>query len=122
MRWDPYEFEMLVAKFLRNGVAVAGALLFIGWISQLSFTVDTFAKFHEYHELRLVPALNGSMERNEWGLLISYFGLFVLISLPLLRVLMTLVVFLKNRDFILAAVSAVVLLGLIVSVTLGFEI
>lgn len=122
MEDDVYVFELFIAKFLRYGVIVAGALMSIGWLSQLSFTVDTFAKFHEYHELRLVPAITALIQEGRWGILTSYLGMFVLICLPLLRVLMTFAVFIKKRDYILAAVSAVVLFGLLLSVTLGFEI
>ena len=122
MERDVYALELFIAKFLRYGVIVAGLLMSIGWLSQLSFTTNTFAQFHQYHELRLTDALRGIIESKLWGLLVTYIGMFVLISLPLLRVLMTLAVFIKKRDYILAGVSALVLFGLLLSVTLGFEI
>jgi uncharacterized membrane protein len=45
-----------------------------------------------------------------------------LICLPVLRVMMTLLVFVKKKDYALAVVSGVVLAGLFLSLLLGFEI
>lgn len=122
MERDVYSLELFIAKFLRYGILVAGFLMSVGWLSRLSFAADTFAAFHEYHALRLTDALREIIDAKQWGLLISYAGMFVLICLPLVRVLMTFAVFVKKRDYILAAVSALVLFGLLLSVTLGFEI
>jgi uncharacterized membrane protein len=46
----------------------------------------------------------------------------VLISLPVLRVLLTSILFLKMGDKILAAIAASVLLVLVLSFALGFEL
>lgn len=122
MKTDIYSLELFISKFLRYGVLLAGLLMLVGWMSHLSFTADTFAQFHEYQEQRLLATLSALYKAGEWGMLTSYFGMFVLILLPVLRVFMTLAVFVKQRDFILAGVSALVLFGLLLSVTLGFEI
>jgi uncharacterized membrane protein len=119
---DVFALELFIAKFLRVGVAVAGLLMLTGWLSQLSFSSDVFARFQEYHELRLVPQISLLWQAREWGRLVSYLGMFVLICLPVVRVLLTLLVFLKKRDFLLAMVSALVLFGLVLSAVLGFEI
>ncbi|CAN5424929.1 hypothetical protein BH10BDE1_BH10BDE1_04490 [soil metagenome] len=119
---EVYSLELFIAKFLRYGVLVAGALMLFGWMSEISFKTDTFSHFATYHDVRLFPTLRALIETSRWGLLTAYAGMFVLISLPLLRVLMTLVVFLKKKDYALAAVSTLVLAGLFLSLLLGFEI
>ncbi len=122
MKHDIHALELFIARFLRYGVMIAGALMLVGWISQISFSNDTFAQFHVYREMRLVPTLIQLFHAREWGLLTSYLGMFVLLCLPVIRVLMTFAVFIKKRDYALACVSALVLFGLLLSVTLGLEI
>jgi uncharacterized membrane protein len=122
MEDEVYSLELFIAKFLRYGVLLAGALMLFGWMSEISFTADTFAHFSKYHDVRLVPMLQSLFEAKRWGLLVSYAGLFVLICLPVLRVMMTLLVFVKKKDYALAVVSGVVLAGLFLSLLLGFEI
>ncbi len=122
MKHDIQALELFIARFLRYGVLIAGALMLVGWISQISFRTDTFAQFQVYKEMRLAPTLLQLYDAREWGVLTSYLGMFVLICLPVLRVIMTLAMFLKKRDYALAGVSALVLFGLLLSVTLGLEI
>lgn len=119
---DVYSLELFIAKLLRYGVLLAGLLMLIGWASQLSFSHDVFAPFHVYKEVRLYEALEQATALKQWGALTAYAGLIVLVSLPLIRVLMTLLVFLKKKDFALAAISGLVLAGLALSIVLGFEI
>lgn len=119
---EAYTLEIFIAKFLRYGVLAAGVLMLVGWLSQINFAGDTFAAFRVYQETRLTEHLRVAIENRNIGLLISYAGLFLLILLPFSRVLMTFAVFVKKRDYILAAVSALVLLGLCLSFALGFEI
>jgi uncharacterized membrane protein len=122
METDVDSLELFIANFLRYGVLFAGALMFIGWMSEISFSTDTFARFSNYEDVRLVASLHRLFELKRWGLLTSYAGMLALISLPVLRVLMTLVVFAKKRDRAMAILSGLVLAGLALSVVLGFEI
>jgi uncharacterized membrane protein len=122
MEDDVYSLELFIAKFLRYGVMFAGTLMLIGWMSEISFTKDTFAQFATYHDERLWVTLQSLVQSGRWGLLTAYAGMFSLIALPLLRVLMTLLVFIKKKDYALAVVSTLVLAGLFLSLLLGFEI
>ncbi len=122
MEKDVYALELFIARFLRYGVLIAGALMLAGWLAELSFSVNTFEHFRVYHETRLHDALLGAWTDGRWGLLTSYLGMFVLISLPLMRVLMTFAVFVKKRDYALAGISAVVIFSLALSLALGFEV
>lgn len=120
------DLEIFIAKLLRVGVILAGALMIVGWISQIDLSQlsinEKFASLSNYHQVSLMASLAHHFERHEWGVLICYAGMAVLISLPFLRVLMTMAVFAKNRDWILTGLSAAVVIGLLVSVSLGFEI
>ncbi len=122
MEKDIYQLELFIAKFLRYGVVLAGILMLVGWLTQIDFAVDAFEPFRVYHDAPLFQTLTAYWEAGRWGLITAYAGMFVLISLPLFRVLMTLVVFMKKHDYALAAVSALVLLGLALSLALGFKV
>ncbi len=122
MEKDVYVLELFIARFLRYGVLLAGGLLVVGWLSQINFSQDTFAQFQVYHETRLLDLIREVWSERRWGLLTSYVGLLVLISLPMIRVLMTFAVFLRKRDYALAFISMIVIFGLTLSVVLGFQL
>lgn len=117
-----FSLELFIAKFLRYGVFFAAALLFIGWMLQIDFQHDTFASFSTYKNIPLHQALTDLIAAKSYGLLISYLGLAVLISLPVLRVMLTAIAFVFERDFLLAAIAGVVLCGLLYSFVLGYKI
>lgn len=116
------ELELKISKMLRFGVIAAGILLFIGWMSTLQVSENPFKEFAEYQPQSLTLQLHKVLAEHHWGLLIAYFGLVVLISLPFLRVLMTAVLFSKQREKVLALISCVVMLALIISMCLGLDI
>jgi uncharacterized membrane protein len=117
-----FNLELFIAKFLRYGVLAAGLLLFAGWMSQINFHQNIFVNFETYHYAPLVPTLKALLANQNWGLLIAYVGLIALIALPITRVALVAVVFLIERDFLLAGCAIVVLFGLALSFVLGFEI
>ncbi len=117
-----FSLELFIAKFLRYGVLFAATLLFIGWMLQIDFQHDTFAAFSTYKNAPLNQTLANLMAAKSYGLLVSYLGLVVLISLPILRVMLTAVAFVFERDYLLAAIAGVVLCGLLYSFVLGYKI
>ncbi len=140
--------EIGVARFLRVGVFVAGTLLLLGWILLFhgsdapplgepmpgpgglgatdglgaSNTPGLFADFAQYVPLTLVDGFRGALASGRWGALIAYTGLGALIALPFLRVLATGIIFLKRREGIMAALAFTVMLALVASLVLGWEI
>ncbi len=117
-----FSLELFIAKFLRYGVLLAGLLLFVGWMMQIDFQHNTFAAFSQYRPNPLSNALHVAFAEGRWGLLIAYAGLGVLISLPIIRVALTALVFLSEKDYALAACAGLVLIGLATSFALGFTI
>ena len=113
--------ELKISKFLRVGVLVAAAFMFVGWMMQFKLTANPFFNFSTYDQIPFVDMIQHHIMRKNYGALISYTGLIVLISLPLIRVALTGFLFLKQKEFILAGVAFLVLFGLIISFVFGFE-
>ncbi|MBC7421710.1 MAG: DUF1634 domain-containing protein [Bdellovibrio sp.] len=122
MNNDLIQLELFIAKLLRKGVIVAGALILIGWIFSVKFGQNIYEKFHTYQEISLKHSLSALWLAKSWSYLISYAGLIVLISLPILRVIATGFIFLKQRNYPLLLLVLAVLSGLILSIALGFAI
>lgn len=114
--------ELRISLLLRWGVLLAGAFMLIGWITLLDFSQNPLAEFHEYKGEGLKQSLQTALDNGQWGLLVAYLGLALLISLPLLRVLMTAVLFVKQKERVLAAIAFVVFATLILSFSLGIEL
>lgn len=114
--------ELKIANFLRFGVVIAGILMFVGWMAQFKISANPFFNFETYDHIPMKDLLSFHLKQKNWGMLISYMGLVALISLPVIRVILTAILFLRQKDFILALVAIVVLVGLIISMTLGIEI
>lgn len=114
--------ELRISKFLRLGVLVAGFFMLIGWISQSINQPDSLLALKTYHSSTLSETLSNAWTTSSWGVLISYLGLAILISLPITRVFLTAVLFLKQKEYLLAGIAAFVLVALIVSFSLGIEL
>lgn len=114
--------ELRISKFLRLGVLVAGLFMLIGWISQSINQPDSLVALKTYHSSTLSETLSNAWTTSSWGVLISYLGLAILISLPITRVFLTAVLFLKQKEYLLAGIAAFVLVALIVSFSLGIEL
>jgi len=83
MTKDPsLRLELRISWLLRWGVFLAGALLFTGWMTFLDFSQNPLAKFQEYKNESLQQSLRSALVSGDWGLLIAYLGLALLISLP----------------------------------------
>lgn len=114
--------ELKISKFLRVGVLVAGGFLAAGWLLQIQFTENPFLAFAHYQSVSLAESLQTAAQERNFPQLISYMGLFVLIALPVTRVFLTAVLFLRRREFAMAFIAAFVLLVLAVSMMLGWEL
>ena len=116
------DLELKISKFLRAGVIIAGIFLSIGWMSLLYYNGSTFETLKIYHEAPLMGALGAALDAHSWTIIIAYLGLVILISLPILRVFLTAIIFVKQKEYLLAGIAGFVLITLIVSFTLGIEL
>ncbi len=110
--------EFKIAKFLRAGVLVAGVFIFIGWMSEFSMTENPFNKFSTYQKVSFFNvAINGG-----WSVILSYAGLFILISLPIIRVMLTGFLFFRQKEKAMGTMAFVVLALLLISFVFGIEV
>lgn len=113
--------ELKISKFLRYGVIFSGIVILIGWIMMFK-SANSFYTFKFYDKLPLTEVIPFYIYRERWGILVAYVGLIILISLPIIRVLLTLVLFIKQKEYILSVVAGCVCLALILSLFLGIEL
>ena len=113
--------ELRIAKLLRIGVLISAILMLAGFIMQFKFAGNTLFNFTIYDEISLADLLEFNFRKKNWAPLISYSGLIVLISLPLIRVLLTIYLFIRQKEFPLAIIAFLVFIGLIISMSLGIE-
>lgn len=111
--------ELKISIFLRYGVLLAGALMAIGWLGGVSFSGNPFEAFQVYGHDRFQVQLARIIENREYFAIISYIGLVTLISLPILRVALTAVLFFKQREYLLSGIAVFVLIALAASFQLG---
>ena len=121
--------ELRISRFLRAGVVTSGIFMLFGWLGNYlihftdSKTSDVFETLREYRLHPLIDQLmNHAARPFDMGsvfLFSSYIGLFILISLPIIRVLLTSVLLFKNREHTLAWIAVFVLVALIGSFYLG---
>jgi uncharacterized membrane protein len=114
--------EWAVARMLRVGVILSGVMMFVGWMTFMNFHENPLLQFHEYQNLRLITALTQAWQTGNWGLILSYAGLALLVSLPVIRVFMTAILFTKQGQKTLAGLAYFVFFILIVSLTLGIDL
>lgn len=114
--------EIKTSKFLRAGVIVAGILIAIGWIGNWNFSTDPLFNFKTYDQIPLFDILQLHLRNGDWSVLTCYLGLATLISLPLIRVFLTMILFIKQKEIVLATISFAVLLGLVISMALGIDL
>lgn len=113
--------ELKISKFLRFGVILAGALILLGWVLNFKGGTTPFAAFEIYQQIPFQDLLSHYINEKNWGGLIALGGLISLISLPIIRVLLTAGLFIKQKEYALALIASLVLLGLTTGFFLGVE-
>ncbi|WP_413584319.1 DUF1634 domain-containing protein [Bdellovibrio sp. HCB274] len=117
-----HDLELRISKMLRSGVYVAGMLMTIGWLWGWFKHGDTLSSFSRYESKSLYETLNWAVITHDQPLIIGFAGLAVLVSLPIIRVFLTGVLFIKQKDYILAVMAFAVFTCLIASFLLGIEL
>ena len=114
--------ELKIAWFLRIGVIAAGVILLSGWLTKFKLNGNPFFNFQTYDQIYLTDLIQFHLKNKDWGVLLSYAGLVILILLPFIRVLLTSYLFIRQGEYRLALIAVAVLLGLIISMSLGINI
>ncbi len=114
--------ELKIATFLRGGLLVAGTLILVGWLMGLRWNADPFFNYQIYDVAPLQNILYVYYRNRNWGMLLTYVGLFCLILLPLIRVVLTAWLFFRQGEKHLGFMAIGVFFILLLSMTLGFEL
>ena len=117
-----HDLELTISKLLRIGVMTAGVLLAVGWLWLLFNNGDLLANFSNYEPRSFFETIQWSLINQDKAMLLSLIGLALLVLLPIARVFMTGVLFLKQKDFFLAVMAFAVFACLIGSFMLGIDL
>ncbi len=117
-----YELELLIAKFLRYGVVFCGILIFVGWILNLNWDANPFFIYKDYDPIPFWDLISHYVRIKNIGGLISFAGLAGLVSLPVWRVFLTGILFIKQKERALAVIAFFVFTLLVISFLLGVTV
>ena len=116
------KIEPLISRILRTGVLIVGALLGVSWLWLLAKNGSRLQNFSVYEPQSLVESLHWALVMNDTATLMAFSGLFLLVTLPILRVLLTGILFAKQKEGLLAGLAFLVFVALLGSLFLGLEI
>jgi uncharacterized membrane protein len=117
-----YEMELLIAKFLRYGVGFCGSLILVGWLLNLKWDSNPFFIYKDYDPIPFWELVHHYIRSQNYGALISFVGLAGLVSLPVWRVFLTGVLFIKQKERALAVIAFFVFTLLVISFLLGVTV
>lgn len=118
---DLENLELRIAKVLRIGVVISGLLMLTGFVMQFRWSANALFNFTTYDPIPFIDLLEMNFKWKRIGPLVSYAGLIALISLPLIRVILTTYLFIRQKEYLLALIAFVVFVGLITSMALGIK-
>jgi uncharacterized membrane protein len=109
------EVEIIISKSLQIGVLSSAVVIFIGFLMFLitgnsGYPGDTFPT-------SLLLIFQGVAALKPYAIILT--GLFILILTPVFRVGVSIIVFMKEKDYLYVKITAVVFAILIVSFLLG---
>ncbi|HWU43310.1 MAG TPA: DUF1634 domain-containing protein [Bdellovibrio sp.] len=116
------QLEYIISQLLRIGVLLAGVMLLVGWLWLWFNNGSLLESFTVYEPKSFLETVHWALISNDRPMIISLLGLVLLVSLPIVRVLLTGVLFLRQKDFPLACMAFLVFAALITSVLLGIDL
>jgi uncharacterized membrane protein len=121
-RWSDHEVEQLIGRLLQGGVLVAAAVVLIGAVMMLAQHGGTPVEFHTFSTTasplqELAGIFRGALALDSMA--IVQLGLVLLIATPVMRVALTLVAFLAQRDRLYVLLSGIVLALLLYGLVWG---
>lgn len=109
------EIEILIGTVLRIGVSLAGLVMLIGLIM---FIITGYGGYAN----NFYPTSTSSIFKGIFALkpiAIMMFGLFLLILTPALRVLVSIIAFTKEKDYLYVLITWLFLLVLVCAIFIG---
>lgn len=118
-----HELEIKISYILRYGVFLSALFLGIGWGGNLlSGQSQGLYHYQTYQPISFVQQLEQALTQKQWFVLLSYIGLAILISLPLIRVLLTGILFARHKEKAMSFMAFAVFAILIGSFCLGIDL
>ncbi|KYG61103.1 DUF1634 domain-containing protein [Bdellovibrio bacteriovorus] len=114
--------EYRISQLLRSGVLFAGIFLLVGWLWMWWKGEQSLSSLTEYQPTSLFENLQWALLMQDRAMLISYTGLIILVSLPVVRVFLTGILFIKQKENKLALMAFAVFVVLIGSFFLGIDL
>jgi uncharacterized membrane protein len=108
------EMEIVISKFLRIGVILSGLIIFIGFAM---FLITGNSGYDNTFPTNPITILQGFVEVKSYAIILT--GLLILIATPVLRVGVSIIVFIKEKDFLYVKITSLVFVILIISFLLG---
>lgn len=109
------EMEIIISNFLRIGVVLSATIVFIGL---LMFLVSGNSGYSgDYFPTTPTEIFNGVLLVKPYAIILL--GLIILILTPVFRVGVSILVFVKEKDFLYVKITSFVFIILIISFILG---
>jgi Predicted membrane protein len=112
---DTGEIELIISKSLTIGVLVSAAVTFAGLL--LFFITGSGGYPGNSYPTNLLLIFQGLFLLRPYAVILT--GLFILILTPVFRVGVSIVLFIKEKDYAFAKITALVFLILLISFMLG---
>ncbi len=112
---DIEEIEIIISKFLKAGVLLSAFIIFIGF-SMLVITGDSGYMGNTY-PTNPTAILSGVVLFKPYAIILT--GLLILIATPVFRVGVSIIVFVKEKDYLYVKITSMVFVILIISFVLG---
>lgn len=109
------EMEIIVSNFLKFGVYLSAIVVVIG-LAMFLITGNSGYKAN-YYPTNPMEILSGTISLKSYAIMLT--GLLILIITPVMRVGISIIVFLKEKDFLYVGITSIVFIILIVSFVLG---
>lgn len=115
MKTSKAELELVISRFLQVGVLVSAAIMLIGLVIYLITGNSGYAG--DLYPTNPLLILADAAALKPYAIIMT--GLFILILTPVMRVGVSIIVFLKEKDYKYVAISALVFIILVVSFLIG---
>ncbi|MEG6571291.1 DUF1634 domain-containing protein [[Clostridium] cellulosi] len=109
------DLELAISKVIKYGVLASAAIMLIGLI--IFLVTGSSGYPGSYYPTSLVEIFQGLIAFKPYAIMM--FGLFLLILTPVLRVGVSILLFLKEKDYTFVRITTLVFIILIISFLLG---
>ncbi len=116
LRKEIDDIERIIGKIMQIGVLIAAAVLVIGLAALLVTGQTGYAAGVHPHSVSTI--LRGVVQLRPYAVMML--GIFLLILTPVLRVVVSIYAFIKEKDRLYAWITTIVLIILIVAMVIGY--